>query len=165
MQNGLLPVKFAKSWKFQILKNQVPKIYASPRKKGRKEGKKGKKGKTDRKKVRERKGKEKRVNKLWQTFLIFIFVIFVCYWAKNNPTFLSQTTENLVFKILKKTYLYSGLGPKRQTKTRLTTQKTITFTPASIIGHVQNARKSFHFFFFLGVVFFFVFFALANLTT
>ena len=45
-----------------------------------------------------------------------MFFIFVCYWTKKNPTFLSQKTENLVFKILKKNYFNSGLGPKRQTK-------------------------------------------------
>ena len=45
-------------------------------------------------------------------------------------------------------------------------KQTITFTPANIVGHVQNARKSFHFFFGGGVFFLAcLFFALANLTT
>ena len=99
---------FINVWVFLGKEQQMKEI--RKRQKERKEGKKGKKGKTDRKKVRERKGKGKRVNKLWQTFYviyiyIYIFVIFVCYWAKNNPTSLSQDTENLVFKILRNLFL------------------------------------------------------------
>ena len=112
--------------------------------KGRKEGKKEKKGKTDRKKVRERKGKEKRVNKLWKTSCFCLLL--GKEQPYNGPTFLSQKAENLVFKILKKTFVIVVWDKKTKTDSP---HKTITFAHANITGHVQNARKSFHYF--LGV--------------
>ena len=134
---------------------------------GKKEGKQGNNGKTDRK-IRERKGKETKVKKLWKKGFSFVvcFYLFLCFCVlldREQPYIFIPKSWKSSFQNPQKTYFYNGLGPKRQNKLD-SPKKTITFAHANIIGHVQNARKSFHLFwglFCLGLVFI----ALANLTT
>ena len=69
---------------------QTPTKEGNKEEKGRKEGKKGYKRKTDRKIVRERKEKGRKGKQNSGKHFWFLLFIFVCYWAKNNPTLLSQ---------------------------------------------------------------------------
>ena len=81
----------------------------------RKEGKKGKRGKTDRDVSQRKKGKGKKGKQTLANFLcfyvyisiyIYIYLSSLCVIGqRTTATFLSQKTENLVFKILKKLFL------------------------------------------------------------
>ena len=71
----------------------------------RKEGRKERISRKDRQKESQRKKGQGKTGKQTLDFFVVFFSIFVCYWAKNNPTFLSQKAENRDFKILKKPIL------------------------------------------------------------
>ena len=71
-------------------------------KKERRKRNEGRKERQERKERKERKeSQRKKKGKKGKQTLENIFCLFVCYWAKNNPTFLSQTSWKSSFEILK----------------------------------------------------------------